>query len=751
MPETNVRPTTPSLPAPQPRADALIARLQDVTERLAAARTQEDVFTVVLEPALAALQAIAGAVLLVNGPGDGLELSATCGYPEEAQTLWQDGPLDGALPAGDALQRRQALFFEHEGDLLRTYPDLETRGAIPLPVATAVLPMVLDEQPLGLLILDFPEPHMFLQDERRFLGTLASQCAIALGRARLLTRLHEQVQARTREADEARARAEVLAALGDALQRARNPEDIAARALPQLGPALRVQSMLVVRLDGEGIQLPTLWGNTPEPIMSWMTRPGLTLRETPVLQQVAETGRGVYLADYRAQSGAVPSFPSLASAVEPIRLPDGTLEGFLVAWRPPALGPWQDSERDLLRRAALTLGLALERAEGARQLQVALAEQARRAAELDAVIESMPDAVYIGNAQGIQRVNRRALEMLGFGSVEELHHHIPVLAELLQNRNPDTLERLRPEEEAFAIALGGRRHDYDVLARHLRTGEDRLIRTAAAPILLNGEVVGAVAVNVDITESRQVHELQALNATLEAQVQERTARLADVNAELRAYAASMSRDLAEPTRRITSFLDLIERRVDGALDEKSRHYVALLKDEAGRLEAAVRNLRHLALLERRELVIESVSLNRLIAQVRSDLEPPGRERRTEWVVGDLPRVRGDQLLLRQAFTEVLAFARAQVRTEDVPIIQVGCEELGPHVQVWVRDNGPGLAPGMAEALFEVNARAPGAAGMLERVGLPNVRRIVTRHGGRVWAASTPDAGSTLVLTLPLDR
>lgn len=167
-----------------PPSPSLSEQLQNVTEALAAARTREEVFGVVLHPALEALKAVAGAVLLVDDSGQRLQLAAAHGQARQAQTLWQDGPLDRDLPGGDAIFRQVALFFEHEGELLRAYPGLEARMDGVVSVATAALPMFLDGQPLGALILDFQEPHHFTPEERRFLLTLAAQCALGLGRVR---------------------------------------------------------------------------------------------------------------------------------------------------------------------------------------------------------------------------------------------------------------------------------------------------------------------------------------------------------------------------------------------------------------------------------------------------------------------------------------------------------------------------------------------------------------------------------------
>ncbi len=198
MPE---QPVAPGVSAP-----SLTEHLQRVTEALAAATTPAEVFTVVLEPALQALNAIAGAVLLVNEAGDQLRMTATRGHEEGAETIWQDGPLSADVPSGAALERHEALFYEHAGALARAYPQLEARTGVIAPVASVVLPMFGDARPLGVVVLDFHEPHHFTDEERRFLCTLAAQCGIALGRARLLARVQR----------EAREKSHILESISDA-------------------------------------------------------------------------------------------------------------------------------------------------------------------------------------------------------------------------------------------------------------------------------------------------------------------------------------------------------------------------------------------------------------------------------------------------------------------------------------------------------------------------------------------------------
>jgi PAS domain S-box-containing protein len=143
--------------------------------------------------------------------------------------------------------------------------------------------------------------------------------------------------------------------------------------------------------------------------------------------------------------------------------------------------------------------------------KTALREAARRAAELEAVVESMPAAVYISDQQGIKTVNQLGLTQLGFRRVEEMAGAQDRLAEQLQLRDPQTGEPIAPEGRTFARALRGERVDTEVRLTHLETGADRLLRSIAAPIVLDGAIVGAVAMTQDITDQRAIEDALRLS------------------------------------------------------------------------------------------------------------------------------------------------------------------------------------------------------------------------------------------------
>ncbi|MFC4454297.1 PAS domain-containing protein [Deinococcus sonorensis] len=170
------------------------------------------------------------------------------------------------------------------------------------------------------------------------------------------------------EREEARGRAEVLAALGDALQVVSSPDDVVARALETVGPALDVTCVMVVPVD-QAHQPPVhIWGEVPHAVRATLAREPLTLADTPVLRRVVASGQAAYLDSDAQAPDHVPGLDAVACAVEPVVTAEHQVVSALVAWR-AGPGAWSAGQQDLLRRTAATLALALERAQAATNLE----------------------------------------------------------------------------------------------------------------------------------------------------------------------------------------------------------------------------------------------------------------------------------------------------------------------------------------------------------------------------------------------
>ena len=301
--------TEPNEPAPsrpaadQAQAAQLIVHLQGVTQALAAVHQQEEVFGIVLGDALNALQGIAGAVLLVRG--ERLHVAARRGH--DPLSVWQDGTLNDSRPGPDALRANTPLFFNDGGDLIRAYPQLEAHTGGVAAVASAVLPMVEAGQPLGVIVLDFKEPHDFTPDEKHFLLTLAGQCALALDRARLSGNLERQVQDRTAELGAFVRFTELADSETDVLALAARAEEVLSLLFPGCTNGYYVLEDDLWKLKVYSRELER------NPALLDLLKAGMPL-DTPVFARPVQSGEPVFIDDWDPERERFPRTETYQSA-----------------------------------------------------------------------------------------------------------------------------------------------------------------------------------------------------------------------------------------------------------------------------------------------------------------------------------------------------------------------------------------------------------------------------------------------------
>jgi signal transduction histidine kinase len=251
-------------------------------------------------------------------------------------------------------------------------------------------------------------------------------------------------------------------------------------------------------------------------------------------------------------------------------------------------------------------------------------------------------------------------------------------------------------------------------------------------------------------------EMEQLNVRLEQRVKERTGELANVNnslteanAELEAFAYSISHDLRAPMRHITGFADLLRTSTAGKLSDDDKENLAIIFDPARLAGRMVDDLLAFSRVGRVNLTMMGTNMNSLVEQCRRDLQPDLHDRKIEWKVATLPPSYGDPALLKLALQNLLSNAVKYTATRELATIEIGGSMDSDGMTYFVRDNGVGFDMEYAHKLFGVFQRLHRAEEFEGTgIGLANARRIIIRHGGRIWAEAVKGNGATFSFWLP---
>jgi len=260
-----------------------------------------------------------------------------------------------------------------------------------------------------------------------------------------------------------------------------------------------------------------------------------------------------------------------------------------------------------------------------------------------------------------------------------------------------------------------------------------------------GADVDAMRVHI----SDEVDVLQQVNRRLDDQARD----LERSNRDLEQFAYVASHDLQEPLRKVSSFCQLLQRRYGGQLDERADQYIAFATDGAHRMQRLINDLLAFSRVGRTTAGFEEVDLREIALAAAAQLETTREELDGEIVVGDLPKLQGDPMLLRQLLFNLMGNGLKFHRPDTPPVVRIEASRDGDHHEFVVCDNGIGIEPEYAEKIFVIFQRLHGRevyAGT--GIGLALVKKIVEFHGGRVWLDSTPreEPGTIIRFTLPVE-
>jgi PAS domain S-box-containing protein len=381
----------------------------------------------------------------------------------------------------------------------------------------------------------------------------------------------------------------------------------------------------------------------------------------------------------------------------------------------------------------------LERLAPAIRRAMAEADEIRRREETEAALresenryrllaEAMPIFVWTENTAGeLTYINRQFCCYSGLSRSQVL------AGEWRKVVHPEDL----PEIESVKREARQNCEPFEIECRLLRAsdGSYRWHLARFVPLTRSGDLSDAVS--------------EWLGTALDIESQKRAEEtLRRSNEELQQFAFAASHDLQEPLRNVSTFTQLLARRYQDRLDSEAREYIRYAVEGSKRMSRLIDDLLVYARIDTRDFLTERVNLNNTLQTVLEAMRTSISETRAEITCDPLPDVTANPMQMTQLLQNLLSNSLKYRHPDRAPVVHLGARYSPGEWIFSLSDNGQGFDPAYSEQIFRIFHRLHGREVPGTGIGLSLCKRIVERHGGRIWAQSRPGEGATFYFSLP---
>jgi len=247
---------------------------------------------------------------------------------------------------------------------------------------------------------------------------------------------------------------------------------------------------------------------------------------------------------------------------------------------------------------------------------------------------------------------------------------------------------------------------------------------------------------------KQNKTLSEFNKNLEQKVSDRTEQLETVNKELESFSYSISHDLRAPLRGVVGFAAILEEDYGNKLDDEGKRIISVIKNNTLKMGRLIDDLLTFSRMSRQDIMRTNIATNKMVRDVIEDLVPGDKKPAIHWDIQNLPDLKGDINAIRQVWVNLISNAVKYSATKKQPQIEIGSFKSNGQTVLYIKDNGVGFDEKYKNKLFQVFQRLHSEQDFEGTgIGLAIIKKIISKHGGHVWAEGEKDKGACFSFSL----